>query len=693
VNGPFGFWSQEFLNRGFDYTDTATNWLKDWKKHGENEMNVISRIAGGYNENGRNYVKIENSTHGFAGVYQTIYVDDTVSLELYFYSRGKVESGEMEIRIYDDDLQNLLYSHKYDAPSNEWYKNTIIIPPVKGQNKVALIMGLNGIGSIDLDESSCMPTNNVLGVRREYYDLLKDWDMGIFRYPGGSFADTYASFWHYGVGDIDKRYSPNIDPPPLRLSQRFDFGTIEFLNFCKLINTVPHITANYYNGWPELAGEWVEYCNGDTNTPFGKLRMEHGYEEPFDVKYWEVGNEQWFRPKEYALEYFDFRREMLKSDSSIKLILAADVWHGIDYFKTLMDTIKTDAAYYGYHPAQGGYTKEEHTDMELYFSIVGGWTHFEHYFRTVYGWLSDANLLPHVQPASTEWFLSYGKPQDWILDTNWRSLTMEQGLWDANIQISHIKHPEKIKFAERTFAISFFKSGEHPITKRRVIWGNVGYQAIKLLSNVTGNRMYPVHVDVEKFYTREIMGILPIYGAPWLNTLASSKGDTLYLTVVNAHPFETVNTELDLNENFLGQIGTIYEISSNHYHDVNDVLNPTKILPKISQKTISRYYEFPRHSITVMAIPNFTKATLIDTQQLSLTYPNPFTDNFNFEPGLEFSQNFDFKLFDIHGREIKRFLENTGKLNIDASDLPQGVYTVLISNQTKNKAFRIIKIK
>jgi hypothetical protein len=23
VNGPFGFWSQEFLNRGFDYTDTV----------------------------------------------------------------------------------------------------------------------------------------------------------------------------------------------------------------------------------------------------------------------------------------------------------------------------------------------------------------------------------------------------------------------------------------------------------------------------------------------------------------------------------------------------------------------------------------------------------------------------------------------------------------------------------------------
>ncbi|PKL86099.1 MAG: hypothetical protein CVV22_04190 [Ignavibacteriae bacterium HGW-Ignavibacteriae-1] len=693
VNGPFGFWSQEFLNRGFDYTDTSNNWLKDWKKYGESESNVISRIAGGYNENGRNLVRIENGLNDFAGAYQKVYVDDTVSLELYFYCRGKVESGNIEIRVYDDDFDNLLYSHKFDSPSDEWYKYTTIIPPISGQNKVALVIGLNGTGSIDLDESSCMPTNNVLGVRREYYDLLKDWDMGILRYPGGSFADTYASFWHYGVGDIDKRQSPNIDPPPLRLSQRFDFGTIEFLNFCKLINTVPHITANYDNGWPELAGGWVEYCNGDINTQFGKLRMEHGYAEPFNVKYWEVGNEQWFRPQEYAYEYFDFRREMLKSDNKIKLILAADVWHGEDYFKTLMDTIKTDADYYGYHPAQSGYTKEEHTDMELYFSIVGGWTHFELYFRTVYGWLEDANLLPHVQAASTEWFMSYGKPQDWYLDTNWRSLTLEQGLWDANTQISHVKNPKMLKFAERTFAISFFKTGEHPITKRRVIWGNVGYQAIKLLSNTTGSKIYPVNVDVEKYYTREIMGILPIYGAPWLNTLASSKGDTLYLAVVNAHPFESVNTELDLNEKFLGQTGTIYEISSNHHHDVNDIINPLNIVPKISKKTISRYYEFPKNSITVIAIPNFTKASKIDTNPQAIIYPNPFSDNFSFDPGEEFLGNFDLKVFDLQGREIIVLRNQSGDLNIDCSHLSQGVYTLSVSNQTKNKAFRIVKIK
>lgn len=693
VNGPFGFWSQELVDRGFDNTIFDSTWLKDWKKYGENETNVISIINGGYNENGKNYVKIKNSENDFAGVYQKIYVDDTVSLELYFYSRGKVEKGNMEIRIYDDELENIIYSHKFEALSDEWYKNTVIIPPLEGQNKVALVLGLNGTGEIDLDESSCMPMNNVLGVRREYYDLLKDWDMGILRYPGGAFADSYASFWHNGVGDLDKRQSPNHDASPYRLSHRLDFGTVEFLNFCKLINTEPHITANYEHGTPELAAGWVEYCNGDTNTYFGKLRMEHGYIEPFNVKYWEIGNEQWFSPKKYALEYFDFRREMLKSDSTIKLILAADVWNGIDYFKSLMDTIKTNVDYYGYHPAQGGYTIEEHTDLELYFSIVGGWTYFDHYFRTVYGWLSDANLLPEVQPASTEWFFAYDQQGSWILDTNWRSLTMEEGLWDANAQISHIRYPEMIKFAERTFAISFFKSGEHPITKRRIIWGNVGYQAIKLLSNTTGSRIYPVHIDVEKNITREIKGLLQIYGAPWLNTIASSKGDTLYLTVVNTHPFESVNTELDLDEIFFGKVGTIYEISSEHYLDVNDIYNPHNIVPKISKKTISRFYEFPKLSITVIAIPRFKTDTLRNVRIENLIYPNPFTDNFNFEPGLEFSNNFDFTLFDIHGREIKREIGNSGKLNFDASELPQGVYKVLISNQTKNKAFRIIKIK
>ncbi len=693
VNGPFGFWSQEFLDRGFDYSDSNDIWLKYWQKHGESDKNLIQRDDGGYNENGRFYVSIQNSENTFSGVYQTIYVDDTVSLDLYFYSRGIVESGQIEARIYDLELNNLIYTYKFNNPEQTWSKSETIIPKLTDYHKVVLMIGLNGIGKVDFDEASCMPTNNVLGVRREFYDLLKDWDMGILRYPGGTFADTYASNWYNGVGDIDKRQSPNNEPPPLSFPQRFDFGTLEFLNFCNLINTEPHITANYESGSPELAREWVEYCNGDTNSNLGKLRKTHGYESPFNVKYWEVGNEQWFKPHEYGPDYLDFRREMLKSDSTIKLILAADFWKGIDYFKILMDTIKTNLDFYGYHPAQSGYTKEMHTDLELYLSIVGGWTHFEHYFRTVYDWLDEANLLPQVQAASTEWFITYGNVGEWLLDTNYRASTLEAGLCNANIQISHVRHPEKMKFAERTFAITFFQSEEHPETQKRIIWGNVGYQAIKLLSNTTGSKIYPVHVDVEKFYTREIMGVLPIYGAPWLNTLASSKGDTLYLTVVNTHPTESVITELDINPSFYTEQVTIYEINSDNYYDANDIYSPYKITPKISKKNISNHYEFPKHSLTVIAFPILHITSLKTETYISDIYPNPVGDNFTFRPNVEFSKPFDLTLFDLQGREIIVLRNQSGDLNIDCSHLSQGVYTLLVNNQTKNKAFRIVKIK
>ena len=38
---------------------------------------------------------------------------------------------------------------------------------------------------------------------------------------------------------------------------------------------------------------WVEYCNGTGNTYYANLRRSHGYEEPFGVKYWGLGNEMY----------------------------------------------------------------------------------------------------------------------------------------------------------------------------------------------------------------------------------------------------------------------------------------------------------------------------------------------------------------------------------------------------------------
>jgi hypothetical protein len=41
----------------------------------------------------------------------------------------------------------------------------------------------------------------------------------------------------------------------------------------------------------EEALAWVEYCNGTKDTYYANLRRKNGHPEPYNVKYWALGNE------------------------------------------------------------------------------------------------------------------------------------------------------------------------------------------------------------------------------------------------------------------------------------------------------------------------------------------------------------------------------------------------------------------
>ncbi len=46
-------------------------------------------------------------------------------------------------------------------------------------------------------------------------------------------------------------------------------------------------------GTIDEAQAWVEYCNGTGNTYWANLRRKHGHEEPYNVRYWGLGNEMY----------------------------------------------------------------------------------------------------------------------------------------------------------------------------------------------------------------------------------------------------------------------------------------------------------------------------------------------------------------------------------------------------------------
>ena len=69
------------------------------------------------------------------------------------------------------------------------------------------------------------------------------------------------------------------------------FGTNDFIDWCRLVGTEPLLGFNLGTGTPEKAVAYVEYCNVDRGTKWSDLRRAHGYEQPHNVRYWCLGNE------------------------------------------------------------------------------------------------------------------------------------------------------------------------------------------------------------------------------------------------------------------------------------------------------------------------------------------------------------------------------------------------------------------
>ncbi len=161
---------------------------------------------------------------------------------------------------------------------------------------------------------------NVNGIRRSLVDALQKISSPVIRWPGGCFADSYdwkdgigpagkrprrTNFWAgdplvSGQGNIPQKYDPN------------EFGTDEFVQFCKLSGSQPYLAANLRSLPATDFYRWVEYCNSPAgSTTLAELRATSGNKEPFGVRYWGIGNESWgcggeMTAGEYATEFRRF---------------------------------------------------------------------------------------------------------------------------------------------------------------------------------------------------------------------------------------------------------------------------------------------------------------------------------------------------------------------------------------------------
>jgi len=174
---------------------------------------------------------------------------------------------------------------------------------------------------------SLMPADNIEGMRADTLKLLKELNSPIYRWPGGNFVSGYD--WRDGIGERDKRPPrPNLAWDSLESN---DFGIYEFMTLCRLLDTEPYIAVNSGFADDHSAAKEVEYVNGPVDTPMGGLRAANGHPEPYNVKWWGIGNEMYgdwqlghMSLEHYAQKHNRFAAAMRKADPSIEIVAVGD---------------------------------------------------------------------------------------------------------------------------------------------------------------------------------------------------------------------------------------------------------------------------------------------------------------------------------------------------------------------------------
>ena len=149
------------------------------------------------------------------------------------------------------------------------------------------------------------PIPNVRGLRKDVVEALRDMGIPVLRWPGGCFADEYH--WKDGVGKKENR-KKMINTHWGGVLEDNSFGTHEFLDLCQQLGCEPYINGNVGSGTVQEMSEWVEYMTFDGVSPMADWRKANGRQEPWRVKYFAVGNENWgcggnMRPEYYADEF------------------------------------------------------------------------------------------------------------------------------------------------------------------------------------------------------------------------------------------------------------------------------------------------------------------------------------------------------------------------------------------------------
>jgi len=262
-----------------------------------------------------------SSRSGEAGVAQehfALHKGDRLSGSLWL--RGQAAKG-VSVRLLDG--KHVLQAKTLPSPTADWQEFPLAFDVNESVSDATLQVVTPGEATVWVDQVSLMPDSARAtgGFRPDLLAAVEALRVPLIRWPGGSFVNNYQ--WKNGIGPQRDRIGKSgwDDYDPLSV------GIDEFMVLCRQLGAEPLIPVNVTTALndPELlqdALDLMEYCNGPADSKWGKVRVGNGHPEPYQVRYWEIGNENWgLGPTNYAKIVQMFVPAMKKQYPAIKIAI------------------------------------------------------------------------------------------------------------------------------------------------------------------------------------------------------------------------------------------------------------------------------------------------------------------------------------------------------------------------------------
>lgn len=531
------------------------------------------------------------------GIRQEVYLP--VHRELHYTGSLYVKhlSGpaaiEISIRRHDHP-EEVLCRTAINAEGTEWHKYPFSLDVPSGAlsrlEPADFVIQVEGDERATVDQASLMPADAVNGMDPDMIAMAKSMRTPLVRF-GGNFTSAYH--WRNGIGPRDKRISMlNI---AWGIPEYNQFGTDEFLEFCKLIGAQPQIALNLGSGTPEEAAGWVRYVD-DHWPPHGGLL-------------WELGNELWGNWNlgyptlgELPKRTLEFSEAIRKVDPHARLIATGqdpdhfEKWNAAELtdpagtfnFLSTHFVVRTDET------QNPGANPQFDAEAALALPVELG-----RKLRAMQAQINESpNFHDKAHIAFTEWLFACCGGQG--AEDAPRFDNLGGAVDAAGFLNMLIENADIVPVSDMTGIVEFAGIWK----KRSQVYGTPAYYAFQMYSTADLDSPVSAESNCKQYNVQQGVKRLPdIANVPYLDVVAAinQAGTRLTIFCVNRHLDQDIPSRLSVAGFHAAKVAEIETLQAPSIYEINDEIRPRTITPSHTSVQLSGdllTHTFPRASVT-----------------------------------------------------------------------------------------------